>query len=83
MYRITRSLVAGIYPSIPVEKVSHITKQMITNDFSKIKSLAVEDRLTADKSWTFDPEPDERKEDSDSLIPPLPQAWRGFSKYYV
>ena len=39
-----RSLVAGIYPSIPVEKVSHITKQIITNDFSKIESLAAEDR---------------------------------------
>lgn len=35
--------------------------------------------LTADRRWTFDPEPDEQKDQEDSFIPPLPKAWRGFS----
>ena len=48
----------------------------VDDEEEQLKKFA---ELTADKSWTFDPEPDERKEDSDSLIPPLPQAWRGFS----
>jgi len=42
--KLDRNLVAGIYPSIPIEKVSIITKEMIAKDFSKIESLAVEDR---------------------------------------
>ena len=39
-----RNLVAGIYPSIPMEKVSVITKKMISQDFSKIESFAEKDR---------------------------------------
>ena len=39
-----RNLVAGIYPSIPIEKVAIITKEMVAQDFSKIESFAGEDR---------------------------------------
>jgi glycosyltransferase involved in cell wall biosynthesis len=38
------NLVAGIYPSIPIEKVPLITSQMIADKFEDIVSLATQDR---------------------------------------
>ena len=42
----------------------------------QIKKLA---EYAVEKTWDFDPEPDDPKEDSDPLVPPLPKSWRGFS----
>jgi len=48
----------------------------IDEEEEELKMLAT---LTAEKTWTFDPEPEEKKDEEDLLIPPLPKAWRGFS----
>lgn len=48
----------------------------IDDEEEELKKFA---EYAVEKTWDFDPEPDEAKEDPDSLIPPLPKSWRGFS----
>ena len=52
----------------------------IDDEEKELKMLAA---LTAEKTWTFDPEPEEEKDEEDPLIPPLPKAWRGFSNQKI
>ena len=48
----------------------------VDEEAEELKKFA---ELTAEKTWDFDPEPDEPKENLDPLVPPLPKAWMGFS----
>lgn len=52
----------------------------IDEEEEELKKFA---EYASEKTWDFDPEPDEPKEDSDSLIPPLPKSWRGFSNQKI
>lgn len=48
----------------------------IDEEEEQLKKFA---EYASEKTWDFDPEPGEPKEDLDPLVPPLPKSWRGFS----
>jgi hypothetical protein len=48
----------------------------IDDEEEQLKKFA---ELAIERTWDFDPEPNEPKEDSDPSTPSVPQSWRGFS----
>lgn len=48
----------------------------IDEEEEELKKFA---EYASEKTWDFDPEPGEPKEEQDPLVPPLPKSWRGFS----